>query len=71
MSVRINQTVTLHEAALLEGISRGWTNALIAEDLGIAKQTVKNQIGRLCDKLGAKNRTDLPVFWIKPRRKKK
>jgi len=59
------ESLTIQELAIAQGVGKGWSNALIAKDLGLAEQTVKNELGRIYDKLGLRHRVDLAVWWGK------
>ncbi len=45
-----------HEREVLERLARGLNNEQIAEELGIATQTVRNYISTIYDKLGVHSR---------------
>jgi DNA-binding CsgD family transcriptional regulator len=51
--------LTDREKEVLWHLSRGVTNALIAERLGTSPSTVKNQVSALLAKAGVRNRTEL------------
>jgi len=59
------ESLTIQQLAIAEGVAKGWTNALIAQDLKIATQTVKNELNRIYDNLGLRNRVDLAAFMLK------
>ena len=49
----------------MQRVARGMDNREIAGDLFLAEGTVRNNISRLLDKLGMKDRTQLAVFAVK------
>lgn len=53
--------VTDREGEVLHLVARGFTNAAIAERLRLRLPTVKTHVGRLLDKLGARDRTQLVI----------
>lgn len=52
---------TERELEVLRFMSTGVPNAVIAEKLGIAENTVKNHIRHMMEKTGCKNRTELAI----------
>ena len=62
---RMLENLTIQQLAIAQGVAKGWTNALIAQDLKIATQTVKNELNRIYDNLGLRNRVDLAAFMLK------
>ena len=54
------------EREVLERIARGASNEQIAEDLGIAIQTVRNYVSTLYDKLGVHSRGEA-IVWARER----
>jgi DNA-binding NarL/FixJ family response regulator len=50
--------VTKRELDVLRLLAAGWTNKRIAEELGIAGETVKSYLDRIFRRLGVDNRTD-------------
>jgi DNA-binding NarL/FixJ family response regulator len=52
------EALTAREIEVLELVSEGLTNKVIAERLGISDQTVKFHLASITGKLGAANRTD-------------
>jgi DNA-binding NarL/FixJ family response regulator len=50
---------TTRELAILRLLSEGKTNREIGTSLGLAEQTVKNYIARMCQRIGATNRVQL------------
>lgn len=59
--------LTLRERALLEALSRGATNKELAQELGIAVNTVKFHLRNLFDKLAVKNRSQAIAFFYAAR----
>lgn len=58
--------LTRRERQVLERLARGSSNADIAEDLGIAAQTVRNYITAVYEKIGVKSRVEA-VVWARER----
>jgi DNA-binding NarL/FixJ family response regulator len=65
-SVRLSELeeagLTTRERAILGLLAKGYSNALVAEELSIAEGTVKNHITRIYDKLGVHTRAEA-VAW--------
>ena len=57
--------LTARELDIMRCVARGMDNREIAGDLFLAEGTVRNNISRLLDKLGMKDRTQLAVFAVK------
>lgn len=57
--------LTDRERDIMQRVDRGMDNREIAGDLFLAEGTVRNNISRLLDKLGMKDRTQLAVFAVK------
>ena len=51
--------LTSAERAIAEGVARGWSNARIAAERGVAASTVAKQLQAIFDKLGVENRSRL------------
>ncbi|HEY0469258.1 MAG TPA: helix-turn-helix transcriptional regulator [Polyangiaceae bacterium] len=51
--------LTSAERAIAEGVARGWSNARIAAERGVAASTVAKQLQTIFDKLGLENRSRL------------
>jgi DNA-binding NarL/FixJ family response regulator len=49
----------------LRGVSKGKSNKIIADDLGISEHTVKNHIKSILSKLDASDRTGAVVIAIR------
>lgn len=49
--------LTARQAELMERVSLGWSNAQIAEQLGITESTVKAHLSQVFDRLGVHNRS--------------
>jgi DNA-binding NarL/FixJ family response regulator len=56
--------LTERERQILSLIVQGWDNARIAEEVGLAEQTIRNHASHLYAKLGVKSRTEA-VIWAK------
>lgn len=56
--------LTPREHELLALIAKGWDNATIAAELGLAEQTVRNYASTLYDKLGVHTRAEA-VVWAR------
>jgi PAS domain S-box-containing protein len=74
-NVRVNKTghrsaqltdLTRRELAVLGFISRGWSNDEIARELGIAKNTVRNYVASIYDKIGVHRRSEA-IIWARER----
>ncbi len=50
-------TLTARQAELMERVSLGWSNAQIAEQMGITESTVKAHLSQVFDRLGVHNRS--------------
>ena len=57
--------LTPREIETLSYVAQGYSNKLIALELGISENTVKNFIARILDKLDADDRTQAVVIAIK------
>ena len=51
--------LTSAERAIAEGVARGWSNARIAAERGVAPSTVAKQLQAIYEKLGVENRSRL------------
>ena len=58
-------TLSKRERTILEALSNGLTNQELAQDLGIAVNTVKFHLSNLYDKLGVKNRIQAVSAYYK------
>ena len=59
-------SLTKRERQLLELIAAGYTNARLVEELGLAKNTVRNYIARIYEKLDVHSRAEA-VVWARER----
>lgn len=58
--------LTKRESELLSLIAKGWDNARIAQELGLAEQTIRNYTSTLYDKIGVHSRAEA-VVWARER----
>ena len=58
--------LTKRERQVLERVAQGHSNEMISDDLGIAKQTVRNYVTRVYEKLGVHTRAEA-VVWARER----
>lgn len=56
------ELLSSRELEVLEGMARGLSNEMIAENLGLAAQTVRNYISNIYDKIDVHSRTEA-VIW--------
>ena len=63
---KVGLQFTRREQQVLERIAKGFTNVEIAQDLGIATQTVRNYVAAVYDKIGANTRAQA-VVWARER----
>ena len=59
-------SLTKRERQLLELIAAGYTNAQLVEELGLAKNTVRNYVARIYEKLDVHSRAEA-VVWARER----
>lgn len=57
--------LTETEQQIARRVAEGFTNAVIAQDLGVQEQTVKNSLVAIYDKLGVSNRVQLVLAMMK------
>jgi len=57
--------LTDRELQALRGIARGLSNRSIAEELGIAENTVKNHVRGVLEKLGVTSRTEAALYAVR------
>lgn len=60
--------LTAREAEVLELISRGHSNKLIARDLSLSLFTVKRHVANILGKTSLGSRTELATWWVEQRR---
>jgi DNA-binding NarL/FixJ family response regulator len=60
-----DDAITPRELEILQGVSKGKANKVIADDLNISEHTVKNHIKSILSKLDANDRTDAVVIAIR------
>jgi PAS domain S-box-containing protein len=58
--------LTRRERQVLERLADGWDNAQIANDLGLAEQTIRNYVTNVYEKLGVHSRAEA-VVWARDR----
>jgi DNA-binding NarL/FixJ family response regulator len=56
---------TERERAVIELVARGLTNHAVSTELGISESRVKRVVQQLCRKLGAQNRTEAAVKYMR------
>ena len=56
--------LSLREREIVAGVARGLSNRDIAEQAGIAQQTVKNHLSSIFQKLAVKSRVQLALLAI-------
>ncbi len=56
--------LTAREMDVLRLVTRGMTNRMIACDLGISEQTVKNHLSAIYTKIGAADRTQAALYAV-------
>ncbi len=61
----LEEQLTSREIQILHYVAQGYANKLIASELGISENTVKNFMSRVLTKLNANDRTDAVVIAIK------
>ena len=59
-------SLTKRERQLLELVAAGYTNAQLVEELGLAKNTVRNYVARIYEKLDVHSRAEA-VVWARER----
>lgn len=60
------EVLSVRERQVLERMARGMTDDQIADDLSIARKTIRNHIGNIYSKLGVNSRTQA-VVWARER----
>lgn len=65
ISKKINIEISDREKQVLEFICKGFSNAEIAQKLGLSQRTIDGHKARLFEKTGAKNSANLVLFAIK------
>ena len=61
----LDDEVSERETTVLKHIARGFSNKIIADELGISENTVKNHVKSLLSKLGASDRTHAVTLALK------
>ena len=57
--------LTKQQKIIVELLAEGYNNAEIADELSISLKTVKNHVYLLLKRLGARNRTEVVVYYYK------
>lgn len=63
--------LTRREQSILQLLIKGYTNQEIADALNIHCNTVKNAVGSVLQKLGARHRTEAAIFGIRERERER
>ena len=63
-NIRQGSSLTRCQQDVLRYLTKGYSNSLIAEALGVGEQTVKTHISNILAKLGASNRTQAVAMAI-------
>ena len=58
------ETLTPREIDVIVAVADGATNRVIAEQLGLSDQTVKNHLSHIYDKVGVSSRLELAIYAI-------
>jgi DNA-binding NarL/FixJ family response regulator len=58
----VTSRLTPREQRIVRALLDGGTNRDVAHRLGLQEQTVKNQLSRIYQKVGVRNRTELAVY---------
>lgn len=58
----LDRELTDRESEVLRLVARGLSNKEIAEELFVTEGTIKNHVSSICQKLGARDRTQVAVF---------
>lgn len=61
----LDKGLSLRELQVAEGVSKGWSNKEIADDLGIKEKTVKFHLTSIYTKINVKSRAQL-IVWCLP-----
>jgi PAS domain S-box-containing protein len=64
-AVVVQGQLTPRELQILSLIARGWSNREIADDLGVSRGNVKNQVSRLLEKLDVSDRTQAAIQAVR------
>lgn len=59
---------TAAQRRILDGLARGWSNRLLAEQLGLSAETVKWHVAQLLAETGCRDREELVQWWSVERR---
>ena len=59
------QELTARQIEILDSVTRGFTNADIAKQLGLREQSVKEHISAIFTKIGAANRSEAVAITLR------
>jgi DNA-binding CsgD family transcriptional regulator len=62
LSISLKSVLTPREREIVEALGKGCTNKEIARYLGTSPNTVRNQLARLTEKVGARSRAQLALL---------
>jgi|LNAP01.1.fsa_nt_gb DNA-binding NarL/FixJ family response regulator len=65
LSATNQPALTSREVELMRGLAAGLTNQQIARTLHRSEKTIRNQLTRLYEKLGARNRTEAVAIHLR------
>lgn len=57
--------LTAREDALMQGLAAGYTNQQLARTFHRSEKTIRNQLTRLYQKLGVRNRTEAVAIYLR------
>ena len=63
--MRDRRRLTARESTIADMVGRGWTNQQIAEELGLAVQTVKRHVSHVLIKWDLRNRTQIAIRQVR------
>ena len=59
------ESLSAREAEVLRLVARGFTNKVVADELGISDHTVQGHLAHVFNKLHARNRTDAVMIGVR------